>query len=119
MQLGQLARQIEGARLIGDPQTEITGVEYDSRLVGPGNMFVALRGGYTDGHAFVIQAIAAGAAALVVDKEETLRSCTAPDRVRQPGDLATLAASFYRHPSQALSVIGVTGTDGKTTTKQQ
>ena len=115
MELGQLAGQVDGARLIGDPKTSILGIEYDSRLVKPGSAFVALRGGYTDGHAFADQAAAAGAAALVVEEQLPI----AIPQVIVPAtrrDLATLAASFYGHPSEALSVIGVTGTDGKTTT---
>lgn len=94
---------------------DITGIQFDSRKVLPGNLFVALSGGSADGHDFIPTAIAKGAAAVVGTKDLTL---TVPyikvDDSREA--LAYLAASFYDHPGRKLTVIGVTGTDGKTTT---
>jgi UDP-N-acetylmuramoyl-L-alanyl-D-glutamate--2,6-diaminopimelate ligase len=98
---------------------EVRGVTHDSRQAGPGWVFVALRGLKADGTAFVPQAIAQGAAAVVTD--------AGPDSV--PGDdvprvlvkdarlaLALLAAEFHGHPSRRMQVVGITGTNGKTTT---
>ena len=97
-----------------------TGVTYDSRRAGPGSIFVALRGQVADGAAFAAPAFAAGAAAVVAER--------APDRTPDAGcapwivvgdaraALAALAGEFFGHPSREMQVIGVTGTNGKTTT---
>ena len=94
-----------------------TGVTYDSRRVSPGSVFVALRGEKADGLTFVPHAIAAGAAAIVAEQP-------APAGVRVPWvvvknarlALALLAAAFFEHPSRQIQVVGITGTNGKTTT---
>jgi UDP-N-acetylmuramoyl-L-alanyl-D-glutamate--2,6-diaminopimelate ligase len=96
---------------------QVTGVEYDSRRVGPGAVFFALRGQQTDGASFASQAVSRGAALVVSER-------TPPDGWDGPWlvspdarlSLAACAAAFYRDPSEALLVIGVTGTNGKTTT---
>ncbi|MFQ5697850.1 MAG: UDP-N-acetylmuramoyl-L-alanyl-D-glutamate--2,6-diaminopimelate ligase [Myxococcota bacterium] len=100
----------------------ILGIEYDSRRVAPGSLFVALRGAETDGHRFIEHALARGAAALLVEEiPENLRA-----RGREGGTpgiarvansrqaLATVAARFFDHPARAMSLVGVTGTNGKT-----
>lgn len=92
------------------------GVTYDSRRVMPGTVFVALRGLKADGLAFVPQAVAAGAAAIVA--EEPPLDVAVP-WVRVPDArlaLALLASAFFGHPSRDMQVVGVTGTNGKTTT---
>ncbi|HUK33589.1 MAG TPA: UDP-N-acetylmuramoyl-L-alanyl-D-glutamate--2,6-diaminopimelate ligase [Vicinamibacterales bacterium] len=94
----------------------ITGIAYDSRAVRTGNVFVALRGVHADGVRFVQQAAERGAVAVVA--EQPIADLDVP--VLQVGDarlaLAELAADFYGHPSERLRVVGVTGTNGKTTT---
>jgi UDP-N-acetylmuramoyl-L-alanyl-D-glutamate--2,6-diaminopimelate ligase len=95
----------------------VTGIAYDSRGVKPGDVFVALKGLHADGAAFARQAIERGAAAIVSEQP-------APDGVHVPwaivGDarlaVALLAAAFYRDPSREMQVVGITGTNGKTTT---
>jgi UDP-N-acetylmuramoyl-L-alanyl-D-glutamate--2,6-diaminopimelate ligase len=95
----------------------VTGVAYDSRAVTPGQVFVALKGQHADGMSFVRQAIERGAAAVVSEQ-------MAPDGVPIPWTivedarlaLAVLAATFFRDPSREMRVIGITGTNGKTTT---
>ena len=95
----------------------VTGVAYDSRAVTPGQVFVALKGQHTDGSSFAHQAIERGAAVIVSEQ-------AAPDGVHVPWAivedarlaLALLAAAFYRDPSREMRVIGITGTNGKTTT---
>lgn len=115
-----LLRDVPGIQVSGDPETRITSITFDSRQVVPGALFVALRGGYADGHEFLPQARQAGAVAAVVEPETPRSLVDEFDVVvRVPGTRATLptiAARFYDHPSRALNVIGVTGTDGKTTT---
>jgi len=97
---------------------EITGIASDSRQVKPGHLFVALKGLEYDGHQFMPEALDRGARALVVEEVATLPQVDLPLIVvpnsRQA--LAHLAAAWYHFPSQRLRLIGVTGTDGKTTT---
>src|SRR5205814_7086667 len=89
---------------VGDLDTEITAVTADSRLVKPGSLFVAVPGLQTDGVKFVDQAVAKGAAAVVVPTDDARKA------------VAIIAANFYGHPADKLSLVGVTGTSGKTTT---
>jgi UDP-N-acetylmuramoyl-L-alanyl-D-glutamate--2,6-diaminopimelate ligase len=98
------------------PDSEVTGIALDSRAVQPGNVFVALEGGNIDGHIFIPQAIAQGAAAVVGTKH--IDDCPVPYLLVPDGRLALaqLSAAFYSFPARELFVIGVTGTDGKTTT---
>jgi UDP-N-acetylmuramoyl-L-alanyl-D-glutamate--2,6-diaminopimelate ligase len=98
------------------PKIPIAGIAIDSRRVTPGDLFVAMRGGSTDSHDFIPDAIARGAAAVVGDAE--IAGLAVPYiRVENSRRALTwLAAAFYGHPGRQLTVIGVTGTDGKTTT---
>lgn len=113
--LADLARNESAVELIGDPATEVRGITYDSRVVRPGDLFVALRGGYYDGHDFVSQAIERGAAAILV--EDDWPYPVARLRARDTREaLAAVAATYFGRPADHLRVIGVTGTDGKTTT---
>jgi UDP-N-acetylmuramoyl-L-alanyl-D-glutamate--2,6-diaminopimelate ligase len=96
---------------------EVTGIAWDSRQVKPGDVFFALVGGNVDGHRFIEQAVEQGAAAVVGTKPD-LSLCV--PYVQVQGDdreaLAKFSAAFYGHPSRDLVVIGITGTDGKTST---
>jgi UDP-N-acetylmuramoyl-L-alanyl-D-glutamate--2,6-diaminopimelate ligase len=96
--------------------TRISGIVMDNRLVQPGNLFVAMKGDSADGHDFISDAIQRGAAAVVGDK--VMSGLPVPyvqvENSRQA--LTWLAAAFYGNPGRKLTVIGVTGTDGKTTT---
>jgi UDP-N-acetylmuramoyl-L-alanyl-D-glutamate--2,6-diaminopimelate ligase len=98
-------------------QPAITGIQYDSRKINPGDLFVALRGGYADGHAFLDQARRAGAVAALVEDPagtEQFEAVGVVDNTRET--LAPVAARFFDQPGEKLGVIGITGTDGKTTT---
>jgi len=130
MTLRQLIDGIAGARLIGDGDIEVRGVRDDSRQVRPGDVFVAVRGLTSDGHAFLDAAVERGAIAVVV--ERAVEGSKA--RIRKAGSdpnaplptvvivpsgvraLALLTAQFYGNPARDLTLIGVTGTNGKTTT---
>ncbi len=118
MRLDELLRELPEAEAKGNLRTEIAGVAYDSRQVQPGYLFVAIRGFHLDGHDFILDALARGAAAVVAEAGRLLPELSVPlVRVPDPRKaLADLAAAFYRHPARALLVVGVTGTDGKTTT---
>ncbi|HEU4570950.1 MAG TPA: UDP-N-acetylmuramoyl-L-alanyl-D-glutamate--2,6-diaminopimelate ligase [Gemmatimonadales bacterium] len=97
----------------GDPT--LTALTEDSRKAGPGTLFLAVRGTQADGHAFAPAAVAAGAAALVVERPLGLG---VPELVVRDGRLAALALAraWYGDPARQLTLIGVTGTNGKTTT---
>jgi len=107
----------------GGPGVEVNGVEYDSRRVGRGDVFVAMRGGATDGNRFVEAAIAQGAVAVVTDSREAYErlrrehadvASALVERGRRA--LAAIAAAVMGHPERKLSLSAVTGTNGKTTT---
>ena len=99
------------------PDVPVTGVEYDSRQVSPGCLFVALRGSQADGASFVRDALARGAVAVVAE-------APVPPGTRVPWlqvadarhGLAALSSEFYGRPSEKITLIGITGTNGKTTT---
>lgn len=96
---------------------EITGIAYDSRKVEPGNVFVCVRGFETDGHKYIEKAVEKGASAIAVEKvpegDIGVPVCCYPNTRRA---LAELSCKFYNYPSQKLELIGITGTNGKTTT---
>lgn len=101
----------------GDPQ--ITGIAYDSRRVAPGDLFVAVPGFHTDGRRFVAGAVERGAVAVVAEGAPEANLTGNPPVISVPSAraaLAWLAAAFYGRPALKMRVVGVTGTDGKTTT---
>ena len=103
--------------MVNIPNIPITGISIDSRLVKPGHLFVALRGGAADGHDYIPQAIENGAAAVVGERETGGTSSVPYIRLGNARRALTwIAAAFYNWPGRKLTVIGVTGTDGKTTT---
>lgn len=104
-----------------DPRTiQVTGIAYDSRKIEPGNLFVAVCGHVTDGHRFLSAAIDAGASACIVEHDDALPSSPRPvtfvtvTSARRA--LALSSSCFYDWPGRTLQMIGVTGTNGKTTT---
>ena len=123
MKLSDLAASVPGARVIGasasaaDPGAiEIGAVRADSRAVTAGDLFVAVRGRRSDGHDFVAVAVAQGAAAVVVEREQpglAVPQLVVPDGARALGALIGRAAG---DPARRLRLIGITGTNGKTTT---
>ncbi len=116
--LRELLKDLPYARLLGNPDKPVAGIAYDSRLVKPGELFVALPGFHTDGAAFIPDALRRGAAAVVTQDPSTPASEEVP-WVLVPETrrcLTDLSAAFYGYPARRLRVVGVTGTDGKTTT---
>ncbi len=119
--LTTLLRRLPPSTIVeGDAARAIASIEIDSRAVQPGALFVALHGEHADGHAFVAQAIANGAAAVVVEGKDALAAshATVVRVTESRRALSRLASAFYGDPSTALDVVGVTGTNGKTTTTQ-
>ena len=104
--------------VLGIPPATVTGVAYDSRKVVPGECFVAVAGFKQDGRRFITDALARGAALVVAEGADPLAGQPTP-RVLVPvarEALARLADAYWGHPSRALTLVGVTGTNGKTTT---
>ena len=113
----ELTRLFQGVALKRPaPDISVTGLTHDSRLVQPGDLFVALPGINSDGATFVQQAVAAGAAAVVGSAPDpgTLPHYLEVESPREA--LSRIAANYYSHPSRKLTVVGITGTNGKTTT---
>jgi len=98
------------------PDIQINGISIDSRTVHPGNLFVAMKGGNTDGHQYIPIAIKNGTVAVVGERDITGLSVPYVRLDNPRRALTWIAAAFYGWPSRKLTVIGVTGTDGKTTT---
>lgn len=98
------------------PEVEISGIAIDSRAVKPGDLFAAMRGHSMDGHDYIQKAIDNGAAAVVGDRELTGFSVPYLRLENARHALTWIAAAFHHFPARKLTVIGVTGTDGKTTT---
>ncbi|HSS04782.1 MAG TPA: UDP-N-acetylmuramoyl-L-alanyl-D-glutamate--2,6-diaminopimelate ligase [Solirubrobacterales bacterium] len=115
MRLDALAAVAGDVRVVGDGTVEIDGLAYDSRRVRPGTLFFCVPGERVDGHEFAPGAVEAGAAGLVVERELGLdvAQVVVPDA---RAAMAPLAARFHGDPTRDLPVIGITGTNGKTTT---
>jgi len=115
MGLGTLTDVVAPDRVIGIPVGEVTALAYDSRRVAPGTLFFAVPGVHVDGHDFVTEAVAAGAIAVVAERE--LAGVAVPQLVvgNSRFALADVADEWFGRPSEKLRVIGVTGTDGKST----
>jgi len=120
MHLGGLIADLEIARIKGEVNLEVEGLAYDSRKVESNFVFVAISGFREDGHQFIAQAIEKGARVIVVEKDISISSI--PQNVvliKVPCSrlaLAQLSNCWYRFPSREIKMIGITGTNGKTTT---
>ena len=125
MDLTSLLSALPRYRLLGDPDVSVSGITCDSRRVQPGSLFVAYRGVNVDGHDFVAAAVENGAVVVVGERDVSgvphLLSLTVPSvpyvTVTDGREaLAWLSAAWHGFPSRKMTVVGVTGTDGKTTT---
>jgi UDP-N-acetylmuramoyl-L-alanyl-D-glutamate--2,6-diaminopimelate ligase len=116
MQLKKLLHDVSTIQVEGPLEREVTGITYDSRRVTPGMVFVAIFGQKVDGHQFINTAIDRGASAIICERNgfSSLRAT----KIKVPDSreaLAHVAAAFYQRPADSLKIIGVTGTNGKTT----
>jgi len=111
-----LIDELAPLRVEGPLDRNIAGISYDSRRVTPGMVFVAVPGQKTDGHEFISTAIDRGATAIICEKNGFVSQRATKIKVSDAREaLARAAASYYQHPSRRLRVIGITGTNGKTT----
>jgi UDP-N-acetylmuramoyl-L-alanyl-D-glutamate--2,6-diaminopimelate ligase len=117
MRLGKLLRGLASLPMGADTGAEVTSLAYDSRRVQPGTLFFAIQGEKTDGHKFIPQALERGAVAIVSERlapDELAARWVCVPKIRRA--LADAARTFYGHPENHLLLIGITGTNGKTTT---
>ena len=117
MKLSELLRNVTTISLIGNSEADITGVDIDSRKVERGHLFVAIKGTQTDGHRFIPKAIASGATAVLCEDlpEERQEGVTYVKVASTEEAVGPVATMFYGEPSKHLKLVGVTGTNGKTT----
>ena len=117
MKLKELLKNVEILNMIGDTGADITGVNIDSRRIEAGHLFVAIAGTQTDGHQFIPKAIELGAKAILCEKiPETYTAGITYIQVSSTEDaVGKVATQFYGDPSRKLTLVGVTGTNGKTT----
>lgn len=117
MRLNELLKNVETLNIIGDVEVEITGVNIDSRRIEKGHLFVAIPGTVTDGHKFIPKAIELGATAVLCEKmpEEQIPEVTYVQVASTEDAVGKVATLFYGDPSRKLKLVGVTGTNGKTT----
>ncbi|MBR2295229.1 MAG: UDP-N-acetylmuramoyl-L-alanyl-D-glutamate--2,6-diaminopimelate ligase [Clostridiales bacterium] len=125
IRLNNLLHGTDARIICGDGKKKITAVEYDSRKIVPGALFIAVKGFTSDGHDYISKALELGASAIVVDgnrdnyPDEELISMAGDATVIEIRDtrkaMASLSANFYNHPEDRLDLVGVTGTKGKTT----
>ncbi len=114
MRLTELIQNLKTENF-GETDIEISGIAYDSRKVKPGYLFIAIKGYETDGHRYIDSAISNGAVA-VIGEENTECGCTYIKVEDSRKTLALCGAAYYGNPEKKLKIIGITGTNGKTTT---
>ena len=117
MKLKEILTSIHPVKITGNQDIEITGVDIDSRQVGSGHLFMAMRGTQTDGHAYIPAAIEKGAIAILCEElpaelNEEITYIQVTDSEDAVGKVAT---AFYGDPTSKMELVGVTGTNGKTT----
>jgi len=116
IKLRKLLSPLPEIEVKGTKDLEITGITAHSKSVAPGNLFVAKRGETYDGHQFITEAVAAGAVAVLTDLADPFLEITQLIHPETEKMGTLLAAEYHHHPSKKLKVVGVTGTNGKTTT---
>ena len=116
--LQDVISHIKGCTVTGDPKNKIiTDLTIDSRTAGKGSLFICLVGVHTDGHAYIEKAASLGAEAVLVEKDVPPVPGLVMIRVKSTQETMTeLAPWFYDYPAQKMRMIGITGTNGKTTT---
>ena len=117
MKLTELLKAIQPVQVIGSTEKDITGVNIDSRLVAAGHLFMAMRGTQTDGHAYIPTAIEQGAIAVLCEDmpEEPNPDITYIQVKDSENAVGKVATTFYGDPTSKMELVGVTGTNGKTT----
>lgn len=114
MKLNDIIQGLDIINVKGELNIDINNVQYDSRKVTKGTLFICIKGFVSDGHKYIKDAIEKGASAFLVEEDVAIKGCTFIKVKDTRKDMAKVADNFYNHPSQKFNVIGVTGTNGKT-----
>ncbi|AVD37509.1 UDP-N-acetylmuramoyl-L-alanyl-D-glutamate--2,6-diaminopimelate ligase [Clostridioides difficile] len=114
MKLNDIIQGLDIINVKGELNIDINNVQYDSRKVTKGTLFICIKGFVSDGHKYIKDAIEKGASAFLVEEDVEIKGCTFIKVKDTRKDMAKVADNFYNHPSQKFNVIGVTGTNGKT-----
>ena len=121
MKLSELLKYVKPIAIVGNAEVDITGVNIDSRKIEKGHLFVAIKGTQTDGHRFIPKALELGAVAVLCEdlpeglSAESAKNITYVQVASTEAAVGPVATVFYGEPSQHLKLVGVTGTNGKTT----
>ena len=116
MILQEIISRISPVEVIGTADINVTGVNIDSRSIEKGHLFIAIRGTQMDGHRFIPNAIESGAVAILCEDITDPVDGVTYVKVKSTEDVAgVVATTFYGNPTQKLKLVGVTGTNGKTT----
>lgn len=117
MKLSEIIKKVSVLKTVGDTDKDITGINIDSRRIQPGHIFVAMKGTQVDGHKFIPKAIELGAVAIICEDmpEEQCENVTFVQVQSCESAVGPAATMFYGEPSRKLKLVGVTGTNGKTT----
>ena len=116
MKLNEVLKNIHPIKIVGDAEVEITGVNIDSRRIKAGHLFIAMKGTQVDGHQFIAKAIELGAKSILCeDLPESVTGVTYVQVASTEDAAGKVATLFYGDPSRKLKLVGVTGTNGKTT----
>ena len=117
MHLGELIKNLGVLKIEGSEQVEIKNISHDSRTLEPGSLFVAIKGFKADGHNYITQAVQSGAPAVVLERDLAVPPGVTKVLVENSrAALARISTSFFCRPSENMRLVGVTGTNGKTTT---
>jgi UDP-N-acetylmuramoyl-L-alanyl-D-glutamate--2,6-diaminopimelate ligase len=114
--LENILEHVEVLEILGNPGIPVSDIQMDSRQVGPGHVFVALKGTRSDGHDFILQAVQNGASVIICENipEEASNLVVWVRVASTPEALGKVSSSFFNHPSERFTLVGVTGTNGKT-----
>lgn len=118
MKLSELLVNVKPTKVVGDAEIEIQGINIDSRKIEKGHLFVAMKGTQTDGHQYIDKAIALGASAILLEdmpENANAEGVTYVQVASTEVSVGKVATTFYGDPSHKLKLVGVTGTNGKTT----
>lgn len=117
MNLEKLIEKVPTLQIIGNPNMEVVDINIDSRQIAEGHLFIALKGTQTDGHQYIGQAIKKGAKAIICEDipQEAINGITYVQVKNSEDIVGQIATTFYDKPTEKLQLIGVTGTNGKTT----
>ncbi|MDF2533819.1 MAG: murE [Clostridia bacterium] len=116
MKLSEVVRGIDIIHRYGNMEVDIKDIVYDSRKVSPGCVFICVTGFKQDGHKYIDDAIKKGAVAAIIERDIDVKGIALVKVADTRKSMPIIGSNFYNHPTETLKLIGITGTNGKTTT---